>query len=73
MTVLLEKVMNRIKELSDDEQDLLASYILEKLESDWDENIKKDFASNGSLYWILEEAKLELKNGNTILGGFDGN
>ena len=72
MTTLLESVFNRLKELPDEEQDLLASYILEKLESKWEESIATDFSKEGSLYWILQEAKLEYEKGDTKIGGFDG-
>ena len=73
MTALLETVFNRLKELPEEEQDILATYILEKLESKWDEEIATDFSKDGSLYWMLKEARLEHENCNTSKGGFDGN
>jgi len=73
MTALLETVFNRLKELPEEEQDLLATYILEKLESKWDEEIATDFSKDGPLYWMLQEARQEYAKGNTNLGGFDGN
>ncbi len=57
MTVLLEKAIDRIKELSEKEQDILAAFILERLEDDWDKRIEKDFSPDGKLHWLLDTAK----------------
>ena len=71
MTALLAQAIDRIRELSEKEQDILAAFILERLEKDWDMQIENDFASNGRLRWMLEEAKLESEAGKTVKSGFD--
>ena len=71
MTALLAQAIDRIREVSEKEQDILAAFILERLENDWDKQIENDFASDGKLHWMIEEAKLESESGKTIEGGFD--
>ncbi len=71
MTALLEKAIEQIKILTEKEQDIFAAFILERLESDWDKEIKKDFSKDGFLHSLLEEAKFEVKNNQTKEGGFN--
>ncbi|HMV81414.1 MAG TPA: hypothetical protein PKA14_26040 [Leptospiraceae bacterium] len=71
MTALLEQAIDRIRELSESEQDILAAFIFERLKDNWDAMIEKDFAPDGRLHWMLEEAKIEFESGITVEGGFD--
>ncbi|MDX1957832.1 MAG: hypothetical protein SFU98_04625 [Leptospiraceae bacterium] len=70
MTSLLEKAIESIKLLPESKQDIMAAFILERLESDWDKQIEQDFAANGNLYWLLNEAQLEIISGKVNDGGF---
>jgi hypothetical protein len=54
MTALLAQAIDRIRELSEKEQDILAAFILERLENDWDKQIENDFASDGKLHWMID-------------------
>jgi len=70
MTILLEKAIKRLKELPDKEQDFLATFILERLEEAWDEQMKADLSENGNLRWMMVEALEEIEQGQTADGGF---
>ncbi len=70
MTNLLEKAIKRLKELPDKEQDFLATFILERLEEAWDEQMKADLSENGNLRWMMVEALEESEQGKTADGGF---
>ncbi len=56
----MKKQLNN-KTLPEKEQDILAAFILESLEKDLDKEIEKDLSKDGSLYWLVEEANLEIE------------
>ena len=64
MTALLEKAVNQIKALPPEEQDAVASLILEEIKSEkrWDELFA---GSQGQLARLAEEAIAEYKAGKT--------
>ena len=64
MTALLEKAMNQINALPPEEQDAVASLILEEIESEkrWDELFA---GSQGQLAHLAEQAISEYKAGKT--------
>ena len=64
MTALLQKAMNQINALPPEEQDAVASLILEEIESEkrWDELFA---GSQGQLARLAEEAITEYKAGKT--------
>ena len=64
MTALLEKAMNQINALPPEEQDAVASLILEEIESEkrWDELFA---GSQGQLAQLAQEAIAEYKAGKT--------
>ena len=72
MTLLLEKAFDRLKTLTDSEQDIFAAFILERLEEQWDKQLAQDFAANGKLRWMLDEVESEVESGKLEVGGFDG-
>ena len=64
MTTLLEQAVNRIKILSDNEQNAIAALILEEIDDDlrWD----KSFASSQDVLAMLaEEAAEEINTGKS--------
>jgi hypothetical protein len=63
MTALLEKALNQVKALPPEEQDAVASLILEEIESEkhWDELFA---GSQGQLGKLAEQAIAEYKAGN---------
>ena len=64
MTALLEKALNKINALPPEEQDAVASLILEEIESEkrWDELFA---GSQGPLAQLAREAIAEYKAGKT--------
>jgi len=64
MTDLLEKAMSRVRALPPEEQDAVASLILEEIESEkrWDELFA---GSQGKLARLAEQAVSEYKAGKT--------
>ena len=64
MTALLEKAMNQIKALPPEEQDAVASLILEEIESEkrWEELFAQ---SQGQLAKLAEKAISEYNSGKT--------
>ena len=64
MTALLEKAMNQVNALPPEEQDAVASLILEEIESEkhWDELFA---GSQGPLARLAEQAISEYKAGKT--------
>ncbi len=72
MTALLEKAIAELKSMPKEKQDFMAAFILERMEEDWDEQMKEDFAPGGKLAWMLEEALNDLREGRTVEGGFLG-
>ncbi|MCE0521891.1 MAG: hypothetical protein LV480_03165 [Methylacidiphilales bacterium] len=64
MTALLKKALNRINALPPEEQDAVASLILEEIESEkrWDELFA---SSQGQLARLAEQAIAEYKAGKT--------
>ena len=66
MTALLEKAMNHVNALPPEEQDAVASLILEEIESEkrWDELFA---GSQGQLAILAEQAIAEYKAGKTKL------
>ena len=72
MTALLEKAIAELKSMPKEKQDFMAAFILERMEEDWDEQMKEDFAPGGKLAWRVEDGLNVLREGRSVEGGFLG-